>query len=71
MIKLVYTVTSDQKDSELEWLRDQLITVAVRRVWNWEKSEEYIQIGTIVNNEQAAMIKLRRNLDLQVDWKLK
>lgn len=69
MIKIVYHVSVEDKDQEVEWLRDQKIFPAVETAYNWVTGKPYIKIGVIVGSEAALSIKLRHKLDLQTDWR--
>jgi len=73
MIKLFYNVNIEDKDSEIEWLKDQKVFPAIREHWQLEKAEfkKVIQIGMIVSPEAALAIKLRRTLRYQEQYNQK
>lgn len=69
MITIVYTVTREQKESELEWLREQKIFPSVAEGYEWTSRTSVYHIGCIVNPTAAVAIKMRHKLDIQVDYK--
>lgn len=69
MITIVYTVSSEKKDAEISWLRDQKIFPSSMEVFNWELQKYNVRIGAIVTPEQANLIKLRNNVEVQSTYK--
>lgn len=69
MHKIVYHISVEQKDDEIEWLRDQKIFPAIQEAYNWDTGKIYIRVGVIVGAEAALTIKLRHKLDLQLDYR--
>lgn len=69
MITLIYTVSQEEKGSELEWLRNQKIFPSCQEVFDWKKGITVVRFGVIVNPEAALSIKLRRRLEMQADYK--
>ena len=68
MIQITYSVSLEQKDAELKWLRDQKIFPGYEEWWDWRRSVYVMKFGVIVSPEQALAIKLRHNLDTQETW---
>ena len=69
MITLIYHIEKDNKDAELEWLREQKIFPGYEDYYDWNNQKTMIRFGVIVSNEQALTIKLRHKLDTQKDYK--
>jgi hypothetical protein len=69
MITLIYTIKLEDKDTELEWLKDQKIFPACSDAYDWTTGTNCIKIGVIVAPAAALVIKLRHKLDLQTDYK--
>jgi len=68
MISLIYTVNPEQKDSELEWLRDQKIYPGIEEFYSYQDNKMRVRFGVIVSPEAALSIKLRHRLDLQMEY---
>jgi hypothetical protein len=75
MIKIIYTVKFEKKQSEISWLKMQGICPATEDELYWPYNEPEptyrTKIGIIVDNDAALAIKLRHNLDLQLDYRQK
>jgi len=75
MIKIIYTVASEKKDSEIKWLRMQGIYPATQDDLHWpldQKDPKFItRFGVITDNDAALAIKLRHNLNLQTNYRQK
>jgi len=70
MHKIVYIVSPEEKDSEVEWLRSQMIFPAVDNHYDWKHQKMMVKIGVIVGNEAALTIKLRcKKLYLQTEYR--
>jgi hypothetical protein len=69
MITILYHIKPEDKETELEWLRDQKIFPAVQDYFDWATQKMMIRIGLIVSPEQATTIKLRHTLDKQIAYK--
>lgn len=65
MLKIVYQIESEQLNSELEWLRDQMIFPSTQKRYDFKTGKTYEMIGIIVSPEAALPIKLRHKLLLQ------
>lgn len=69
MHKIVYFVSQEEKDSEIEWLREQMIFPAVENHYDFKEGTVKVKIGMIVGSEAALTVKLRRKLNLQTDYR--
>ena len=69
MITLIYHIEKDDKDAELEWLREQKIFPGYEEYYDWAKQKLMARFGVIVSTEQALSVKLRHKLDMQKDYK--
>ena len=69
MNKLTYCVEQEDREREIEWLRDQRIYPVMQNIYDWEKNKSMIRIGVIVNNEMTVFIKLRHQVELQTNYK--
>lgn len=69
MITIIYTVPVSHKAAELEWLREQKIFPSCQDWWDWDKNEQVIKFGMIVNPDAALAVKLRHKLDVQQDYR--
>jgi hypothetical protein len=68
MIKLIYSVKIEQRTSELEWLRVQKVFPAVEDYYDWASSSTMTKIGVVVTPDIATLIKLRHELDTQLQY---
>lgn len=69
MITIIYHVPRSEKETELEWLREQKIFPGVRDYWDWRTNQETAEFACIVSPAAALTIKLRHKLDRQDDYK--
>lgn len=69
MIKLVYRVSHEQKEKEIEWLKLQKVYPAVSTHYDWVKMVSMINIGVIVSEETALAIKLRHKILIQDEYR--
>lgn len=69
MIKILYYINCNEKDTEVEWLREQKIYPSVLKTINWRNGQDVVALGAIVSEEAAIAIKLRRKLELQIPYK--
>jgi hypothetical protein len=69
MITLVYFTPVAERDSELDWLREQKIFPACEPYWDWDTGVQMFKFGAIVSPEAALAIKLRHQLQFQKDYK--
>lgn len=69
MIRIIYSIASEEKGQELEWLRDQKIFPAAEDAWDWKANKPIVKIGVIVSPESALAIKLRHKLEIQTDYR--
>lgn len=65
MIKMIYTISIEEKQAELEWLKDQSIFPACETCYIWPQNKICVRFGMIVSPDAALAIKLRHKLDLQ------
>ncbi len=59
MYKIVYIIRPEQKDTEINWLRDQMVFPSSTVVYDVHTLEYKIWIGAIVDESMALSIKLR------------
>ena len=69
MISIIYTVDTEKKESELEWLRDQKIYPSIEEYFNYQQNKMFVRFGMIISPEAALSIKLRHPLDYQTEYK--
>ncbi len=69
MHKIVYHLKPEEKQDELEWLRDQMIFPAVEDYYDWKTQKMMVRFGIIVGSEAALTVKLRHKLDSQSDYR--
>lgn len=69
MHKIIYFVSKEEKNSEIEWLREQMIFPSVEDHFDFMEGVVKVKIGIIVGSEAALTVKLRRRLNLQIDYK--
>lgn len=69
MHKIVYHIKPEEKEGELEWLREQMIFPAVEDFYDWKTQKLLVRVGIIVGSEAALSVKLRHKLDLQSDYR--
>lgn len=67
MIRITYTIPSERKAVELEWLDAIGVYPGIKDVI--KDGKLLSKIGVIVNPDIALMIKLRHKLDLQEDYR--
>jgi hypothetical protein len=69
MITITYHLPRNQREVELEWLREQKIFPAHRDSWTWSPvAQETVEFACIVSPDQALTLKLRHKLDRQEDY---
>lgn len=68
MYQIIYKVPPDQKESELSWLREQMIFPAVTEEYDWNTGKSFIKFGMILASDAALTIKLRHKLEVQTFW---
>ncbi len=68
MIKIMYNVSLDNKESEIQWLKEQKIYPCVQDTWDWRKGMTVVFFGVIVSPEAALSIKLRHPLEFQKEY---
>ena len=71
MITLIYHVNPEEKQAELEWLREQKIFPGCEDYYDWIKQKQLVRFGVIVSTEQALSVKLRHKLDMQENYRQK
>lgn len=71
MQKLVYYISPEEKNRELEWLREQMIFPTMVDSYDWINQKWFVKVGVIVGKEAALSIKLKHKLELQTDYKQK
>jgi len=74
MITLIYHIKPEDKDAELEWLKEQKIFPSTEVAYRFDDKGELVKqlmVGAIVSPAAALTIKLRHNLDMQKDYKQK
>ena len=71
MISIIYTLPITDKDSEMEWLREQKIFPSTQDSWDWDKDVAVVKFGMIISPEAALAVKLRHKLDLQTPYRKK
>jgi hypothetical protein len=69
MITILYHIDPENKETELEWLRNQKIFPATQDYFDWSKQKTFVRFGLIVSPEQALTVKIRHKLDKQVAYK--
>jgi hypothetical protein len=72
MISIIYHIKPEDRDAELEWLRDQKIFPSMEEAYRFNDKGEFVRqlmIGVIVSPAAALNIKLRHNLDMQKDYR--
>ena len=73
MLKIIYTVSAEDLDSELVWLKTQKVFPSTRETWKINAvNNQYVrifQIGAIVDESAALAIKLRRTLETCVPYR--
>jgi hypothetical protein len=69
MIKIIYKITPEERETELEWLRDQKIFPSCQNSIDWITGKDIVHIGVIVSPDAALAIKLRHNLDSQTEYR--
>ena len=62
---MTYTVKAEEKEAEIQWLRDQKIFPGYSEFYDWKEHRNMIRFGVIVSPESALSIKLRHKLDTQ------
>lgn len=68
MIKIIYLIKAEEKDTELQWLRLQKVYPSCANFIDRIKNIPMVAIGVIVGPEAALSIKLRHKLEMQVDY---
>ena len=71
MIKIVYTIATDKKTEEVQWLRDQKIYPSVTDSIDLNTYKPITYIGIIVSPEAALAVKLKHKLNLQIEYRRK
>ena len=69
MITLIYHVPYSERETELEWLREQKIFPGIRDGYDFRTHQTTAEFACIVSPETALTIKLRHKLDLQDNYK--
>lgn len=67
MITIIYTIKPEEKATELEWLRELRIFPGMCDGHDWVTGKTVVRLAMIVTPDCAMMIKLRRELDLQIE----
>jgi hypothetical protein len=68
MIRIIYKIKTEDKEAELQWLKEQKIFPGVDDYVDWGTRVTMTRVGVIVTPEAALSIKLRHKLDLQIDY---
>jgi len=80
MLKMMYSVLSEKKQAELQWLKDQKIYASCEDFTDWMsedgktftfESTEKTRFGMIVDNDAALAIKLRHSKVTQTEYRKK
>ncbi len=68
MIRMIYNVSPEEKQSEIDWLREQKIFPGIDEYYDWVKQKPMVSFGVIVSPEAALSIKLRHKLEIQDEY---